>query len=410
MKKVWLINPYAYPPEYETRLRTIKTAQYLIESGYDVTIFGGSFVHNTETNLIVDKRKYDIKEYGNLKFVHIKNCNYSSTLGRFRSLRQFYSRLKKLVKKFARPDIIINDLCLPFGAKIYKAARKLDAVYIGQVQDLWPESFVCFGLIKRKGLIHRILRRNEFKSYLICDAVIFSMEGYWDYIVDQGWQDRLDPDKLYYLNNGVDLTDFCSHKEQYILEDEDLKSQSIFRIIYMGSIRLANDIDKIIDAAKLIKDERIKILIFGDGDQRQTLEERCQDEGINNVIFKQKRIPIEYVPYVLSQGDLSILNYMPNDIWKYGGSQSKMFQYLAAGKPILSNLKIGYSIIDRFGCGTARKFGSGAEYASAIECYAQMQEAEYRELCSNALEASKQFDYRVLIDKLIVIMDEVSER
>ncbi len=38
-KTVWLVNQYAMPPQYESRLRTIKFAQYLQTKGYEVTIF-----------------------------------------------------------------------------------------------------------------------------------------------------------------------------------------------------------------------------------------------------------------------------------------------------------------------------------------------------------------------------------
>src|SRR5665648_1205697 len=61
LKKIWLINPGAMPPKYELRIQTLKRAQYLIELGYDVTIIGGSFLHNTNINLIDN----------NLSLIHI---------------------------------------------------------------------------------------------------------------------------------------------------------------------------------------------------------------------------------------------------------------------------------------------------------------------------------------------------
>ena len=55
-KKIWLINPGAMPPRHEVRIQTLKRAQYLIEAGYDVTIIGGSYLHNTTINLITDSK------------------------------------------------------------------------------------------------------------------------------------------------------------------------------------------------------------------------------------------------------------------------------------------------------------------------------------------------------------------
>ena len=41
IKNIWLVNKYAMPPKYESRLRTIKFAHYLQEMGYKVTIVAG---------------------------------------------------------------------------------------------------------------------------------------------------------------------------------------------------------------------------------------------------------------------------------------------------------------------------------------------------------------------------------
>lgn len=405
-KKIWLVNPYAYPPQHETRLRAIKTAKFLQELGYDVLIFGGSFIHNTDINLINDNQKYICRQYDDLKFVHIKTDAYSGNgLKRFISLYRFHKIFKQIAKKFDAPDCIIHDIAIPFGAKTYKVAAKLKAQYIAQVQDLWPESFVAFGLIKREGFIHKILRRIEFKTYRKADKIIFSMAGGEDYIKNQKAGKKFDFSKVYYLNNGVDLAQFDYDREHNKLEDEHLCNDKIFKVIYLGSIRLANDVDRIVSAAQLIKDERIKILIYGDGDMRETLERRCSEQNISNVIFKEKHIDIKYVPYVVSCADLNILNYQNNEIWQYGGSQSKLFQYLAAGKPILSNLKIGHCIITQNECGVARPFDDDAQYAAAMKEFANMDKDEYLRLSGNARKTAQLYDYKHLTEKLSDIIE-----
>lgn len=58
LKKIWLVNPAAMPPDKEMRIQTLKRAHYLKQFGYEVTIIGGSFLHNTDINLITDNKKY----------------------------------------------------------------------------------------------------------------------------------------------------------------------------------------------------------------------------------------------------------------------------------------------------------------------------------------------------------------
>ena len=120
-------------------------------------------------------------------------------------------------------------------------------------------------------------------------------------------------------------------------------NDQLFKVIYIGSIRLANNLKQLIDAACLLKEyNNIKFIIYGDGNEREELISYCRDNGINNVILKQKWIELKYIPYVLSKSSLNILNYMKTDILKYGGSQGKLFQYLASGKPIISNPRMGF--------------------------------------------------------------------
>jgi glycosyltransferase involved in cell wall biosynthesis len=235
------------------------------------------------------------------------------------------------------------------------------------------------------------------------------MEGGRDYIIEKKWdKDQggpIDLNKVFYLNNGVDLSDFDKNKELHKLIDPDLEDDNIFRVTYIGSIRHANNIRRLVDAAALLTEHKnIRFLIYGDGAEREHLEEFCKKQSLTNVVFKQKWIDPVYVPYLLSRSSLNILNYMQNDIWKYGGSQSKLFQYLASGKPICSNLKMGYCVITKYNLGLAKEFTDDLEYAEAILSFANMTVNEYEQMCRRAREAANEFDYRLLTKKLIDIL------
>lgn len=408
-KKIWLVNYYAMPPKLESRLRTIKFAHYLTQMGYDVKIFSSSVLHNKNKNLITDNRKYIEVEYDDLKFIHIKTINYNKNgIARFISLFQFHFKLFILRNKFQKPDIIIHTALPPFGNILYYAALRLRAEYIVEVLDLWPESFVSFGLISKRNPVLKLAYFLEKWLYIKADKVVFSMEGGKDYITDKKWDNgngnKIDLSKIHYINNGVDIMDFDFYKSTYKLDDIDLSRNDTFKIVYLGSIRLANNLKKLIDAANLLQsNEKIIFLIYGDGDDRKFLEDYCMDKKIRNVIFKQKWIDPKFVPYVLSQSSLNILNYKPNEIEKYGGSQSKFFQYLASGKPVCSNLNQGYCLINKYNLGLANNYNSDEEYANAILSIAEMDSKSYNEICKRSRMVSEEFDYKLLTEKLVDI-------
>ena len=401
-KKVWLINQYAMPPKYEVRIQTLKRAQYLIELGHDVTIISGSYLHNTSRNLITDNKKFIKKKYDGIKFIHIKTNSYKgNSIKRYYNLILFAFRFFFLSKKFDKPDVISQLATVPFGNIIYYVAKRVNAKYIVDVVDLWPESFVAFGLISSKNPFIKIAYKAEKWLYEKADEIVFSMEGGKDYIKEKGWDlesgGKIDLKKVHYINNGVDLKDFDLNKSLFKISDVDLEDNNIFNVIYIGSIRLANNLKQLIDAAEVLKDEgNIKFLIYGDGEDRVSLENYCKINGLTSIKFKQKWVELKYVPYILSRSSLNILNYMPNPISRFGGSQSKSFQYMASAKPICANIKFGYCPITKNNLGLAKSFKNPKEYAKAILSFVKMDTKEYELICSNTRKIAENYDYKRL--------------
>jgi glycosyltransferase involved in cell wall biosynthesis len=405
--KIWYISHYIAPPDFDTHSRAIKFSEYLTQAGYDVTIFSSGFLHNKNIDLITGNAKYLQKNYGNVKFVHIKTRKYTRNgISRIYSLIQFTARIYFLSKKFDKPDIIIHTAQVPFENLMYYTAKKLKSRYIIEVLDLWPESFVAYGILSRKNPLLRIAYLTEKWLYRKADKIIFSMEGGKDYIAEKGWNlengGPIDLKKVHYINNGVDLEDFDRNREIYKIVDPDLNDEMTFKVIYLGSVRLANNLKQLIDAAALLQDyKNIKFLIYGDGSERSFLEKYCIGNRIGNVIFKQKWIELKYVPYVLSKSSLNIINYMPSDILRYGGSQGKLFQYLASGKPICSNQKMGYCIIEKYRLGISHSFETDKEFSDAILSFYKMDKVIYNEISERVRETAGEFDYKILAKRLI---------
>lgn len=409
-KKIWLINQYAMPPKYESRLRTIKFAHYLSEMGYEVTIFASSIMHNMDVNLIEDKSLYIEKSYNDLNFVHIKTKQYKKNgLNRVWGLIQFPIRFMRIAKKFKAPDVIIQTATVPFGNIIYYYAKRIKAKYIVEVLDLWPETFVDLGMFSKKNPIIKLCYQFEKWLYKRAHLLVFSMEGGKEYIIDKKWNKEqggtIDLQKVNYINNGVDLSDFDKFENTYRLEDADLENEEIKKIIYLGSIRLANNLKTLIEVAEILKNRTdVKFLLYGNGDDRVFLEDYCMKNKIINVIFKEKWIDPEYVPYVLSKATVNILNYMPGNFGKYGGSQSKLFQYLAAGKPICSNINMMYDVINKYNVGISKEYATPEEYAKAVITLVDLDVESYQAMCQRAKEVAKEFDYEFLAKKMSTLL------
>ena len=406
-KTIWLINPSAMPPYIEQRIQTLKRAEYLQKNGHDVYIIGGSYFHNTNINLITDKSLYLEKEYKGIKFIHVRNKTYlNNTFLRIYSLLEFHLRLFEVAKSLSKPDVISLYTTIPFSNVVYYLAKRLKAKLVLDVVDLWPESFVALGLVSKYNPILWVAYKAEEWIYKKADKIVFSMEGGADYIKEKKWDiesgGAINLNKVKYINNGVDLNDFNSNKNNFVINDSDLNNDSLFKVIYLGSIRLANGVELILDAAKYLEHiPNIKLLIYGNGPERGNLKKRIEAENIKNVILKDEWVELKYVPCILTKSSLNLLNYAKNQIFKFGGSQSKSFQYMASGKPICSNIKMAYCPINKFNLGIAKEFENAKEYAEAILSIYNLPASKYEELCKNALDASKKYDYEYLTKKYI---------
>jgi glycosyltransferase involved in cell wall biosynthesis len=237
------------------------------------------------------------------------------------------------------------------------------------------------------------------------------MEGGKDYIIEKGWDKAsggpIDLDKVHHINNGVDLEAFDYNKEHFQIDDADLKDNESFKVIYVGSIRLVNNLGLLLDTAKILKERgesKIKFLIWGDGNELEALKQRVQQEGLTNVSFKG-RVDKKYVPYITSCGQLNIVLGKSSPLYKYGGSLNKMFDYFASGKPTLFTFRLGYSLIEKYEVGMELDTNDPIKIADAIMHFSEMPESQHQKYSINARAAAADFDFKILSSKLIKLLE-----
>lgn len=406
---IWFFNHYAVPPWFYPLHRPYKFATNLIEKGHSVTIFAASTVHNSNENLIKDNEQYKIEKIDGINYVYIKTSDYDGNgIDRIINMIQYSFKLLLVSKKINKPNVIMATSVHPLTWLVgYILSKKYDAKFIAETADLWPETLVAMGQIKKNSIPAKLLYKLEKFIYKKADRLIFTLPGGKDYVEEIG----LDPSKVRYINNGVDLEEFNYNKEKYQYADEDLDDNSTFKILYTGSMGQANELSYLLEAAKIIQDKgvkNIKFILFGDGYQRKGLEQFAKDNNLQNVIFKGK-VEKKYIPSILSRSDLNVFTGKHIYLYKYGLSLNKMFDYFASGKPTLSNIECGYDLLEKYNCGVTVQGGSSESLAEGILRFYNMPKEEYNIYCKNALKAAQDFDFKVLTDKLEkVILEMVS--
>lgn len=410
-KNIWIINHYALEMYLQKGGRHYYIARELKKMGYNPIVICASTRHNSNEKIDI-KGKFDIKIDDNgIKYIIIKTSFYKTNgIKRIINMFDFYNNLMKSYKKISKlcekPNIIyassVHPLALIAGEKI---AKKNNIKCLCEIRDLWPESLIAYGYIKRNSLIAKFLYKMEKRIYVKADKIIMTWPGGKQYIIDKKWEKQVNLDKIIYISNGVSIENFDKNVINNKYEDKDLSNNNLTKVVYTGSIRKVNDISMLMETAKLLslQDNKIKILIWGNGDEYNKINKTIKDEDIKCITMKGS-VQKKYIPSILCQSDILILHNKETILNIYGQSQNKMFEYLAAGKPIIMTYSVLNSIIEKNNCGLELKEQNAKEIANAIICMTKKNETLLKEMGKNSRTVSLEYDYVKLTKKLIELM------
>ena len=417
MRRFWIFNHYATTPKTGPLLRHYYFAEYLKEKNIETTVFAANELHQTGDTVDTHGKPYLRTEEEGVPFVFVKTSKYQGNgISRVKNMLSFFCGLlhssKGYAEKYGRPDVIMGSSAHPLTsiAGILVAGR-FHVPAIVEVRDLWPEAIFSFGKVKMNSIPGRILSAGEKWMYVHADAIVFTKEGDVDHIKEMGWDTahggKIDLRKCHYVNNGVKLSDYYQSMEKDTLDDPDLTDDS-FRVIYTGTIRPVNNVDNLLDTAKLLKKYKdIRFLIFGGGSELPRLQKRAEEEKIENVVFKGF-VEKKYIPYILSRSSVNILNYSQSRYnWSRGNSSNKLFEYMASGKPIISTVKMGYCILEKYRCGLSLEECTPKALAEMILKIHDMPKDTYAQMAENAQEGAKDFDFSVLTERLYKVIKRV---
>lgn len=419
--KIWLMNHYASNMYRDRAGRHYWFANQLKKQGHDVTVFCANTYLNGEYAVELQKEKYAVKELDEIPFVFVKTItSQGNGIDRVKNMGLFYKNLfpttKAYAKKNGKPDVIVassvHPLTMVAGIRI---AKRMHIPCICEIRDLWPEAIFQFGKAKENSLLGKVLIKGEHWIYKKADALIFTKEGDTDYLKERRWTTAQDGDidlgKCYYINNGVDIAACEERSHSMLMEDSDLSDENKFNVTYVGTIRPVNNVGNLLDAAKLIKAKKgyddVQFLIYGDGNELPQLQKRVKNEGLDTVKLKGY-VNRQYVPYILSKSSINMLNYSQGQYnWTRGNSSNKLFEYMASGKPIISTVHMGYSIIKKYNCGVELDEDTPEALAKEIMRFHDMDIAERNAIGENAKNGAKDFDFSVLTDKLMNVIESV---
>ena len=448
--RILYLHQYFCPPGGSGNNRSYELAKSWVEQGHSVTMV-------TSTAYFPDNHSISFRNgVGHLEVdgisVLVIDSPYSHMMPfkrRVRAFLQFYRRAKRVARRFSFPSKLPFDLIyasstpLTVGELGRKLSRKLEIPFVFETVDVWPDVPIGMGILKNRLLINWLNRRTD-RLYSESAAVVALSEGMRDQVLSHG----VPKDKVHVIHNGThpESIPFVERGGNRMRraglvagagEGKSLRAESgnegeeIITAIYTGTVGIANGLDELLKAAKLIQEggvvahneeetagaevERrhacpeIRFVVLGGGNDLERVKGLAKEWGIRNVEFKA-RVPKEEVPRIMENADIGVVCFAPYSVLE-ANSANKFYDYLASGLPVITNYRgwqAGY--LEEYECGIATDQGDAKGYAENIVKLAL--DAELREkMGRNGRKlAENKFDRRVLAGRLLELFEKILKK
>ncbi len=212
---------------------------------------------------------------------------------------------------------------------------------------------------KRKGIYMNFLKsfvcKNENKVIHSADLIVVVSDVLKDILIKKG----VNKDKILVNPNGVDPYRFSpSVNGDTIRERYNIENKIVFG--FVGTFGPWHGVEVLVQAySNLIKqyDDYKKdtvLMLIGDGIKMSEVLNIIEKESIEKNVILTGIVPYDNIPLYLAACDILVSPHVPNpDGTPFFGSPTKLFEYMAMGKPIIASnlnqiseiLEDGYSAI-----------------------------------------------------------------
>ena len=404
MKHLWILNHYALEPVGAGGTRHYSLAKHLRSWSWETSIIASSVELNTVRQRLQHAKSFKLESYDGVEFLWLKTPAYHGNgFERILNILSYTGRAicPRYTAMLHAPDVIIGSSVHPFAAfAAERLARRKKVPFIFEVRDLWPQTLIDMGLLRSTNPLAIFMRIFEKWLYERADRIITLLPYAGNYIEPLG----IDPQKISWLPNGVDLSKFPDPRPS---NDRDE-----FALMYFGAHGRANGLENVLNAMNQIKSHLlpkiVTLRLIGDGPQKPKLISLAKKLDLKNVSFEPP-VQKKAIPQLASEADGFVFNLINAPVFRYGISSNKLFEFMAAGRPIIFCCNASNNPVEAAEAGLTVKPDDPTVLAKAIE-----------ELVSLPLEKRYQMGQRArryvelnhsftsLAEKLAGILDRLS--
>lgn len=378
MAKIIFFSPHDLPHSHISR--NFDFARRLVRLGYSVTIIANNFSHRDKTTIVHPTTSYYFDDaVGGVDVIWLNTIQYQKNDYK-RALNSLHYMALAFIycfRKISHVDYCIGDSVPPTaGLSAYIVAAVKGCKFIFQVRDVWPIALVYDKAIKKNSITYAALRILEVFLYKRCTKIFATVPLLSTHVVECG----VSSSKIAYIPNGVDL-DVISYSSSNHIRDNKVV------ITYAGGFGNAHDAESIVRAAEILKScaFHLEFNFYGEGVKLESCKQLAKSLSLDNVNF-YKSVDKKHLSMILSNSDILVAAVTDSDAYKFGINLNKIYDYLAAGRPIVLACKSQHRPVEDARCGYIVEPEQPAQIAERILDICKLSNEEREMLGRNARE------------------------
>lgn len=315
-KKIWVVSELFYPETISTGYIMTEIARYLAENHTVSVITGPEFYE--EKDITASPKSLENIQINRIKSKgYNKNTFFSRVWGHFTVAVKMLLLMRKKIPRNAEILMVTNPVLLVILAGFFAKRKKWKIKLL--VHDVYPENLVVSGLLKSEKSIHfSLLKRIFNNAFRKMDTLIVLGRD-----MKELFEKKINTlRKIVIIENWTDVETIKAH----------IPATTEKTFLFAGNMGRLQGIEALLNAIKEVNSEPARFVFIGSG---------ALDDYIDGYITQNKLEDIEKLGWLprekqnefLARAHVGIITLKRG---MYGlGVPSKLYNLLAAGKPIL---------------------------------------------------------------------------
>lgn len=408
--KILLLHQYFLEEDDPGGSRWNEMTKTWMDQGHEVAVIAGMMHANGSEKRAEYKGRYFVKKKQGNVLVHRTHVSESYNKGFLGRLWGYFSFMFSslwagLFKLSGKYDVVIvtsPPLFVGISGYFISLFRRIPMVF--EIRDLWPESAIDTGVLTNKWII-RLAYAVERFIYKKSKLINVLTPAFYNTLRDKK---NIPESKLLMIPNAADFAlseDVLSTFDREAFREEKGFADK-FVITYVGAHGVANHLEQVLDAAKLLEDTNVLFLLIGQGMEKARLIRRAQEMQVNNVWFHDPVPKREVFKFIIAS-DMGASVLKKVDTFKTVYS-NKTFDYFSCKIPVLMAIDgVSRELVEAAQGGVYVEPENALEYNRIIRAYLADPARLEREGENGYRYAKSNFDRVVLAKRYIAHIEDL---